>query len=367
MSSCHPGGPEWVNVQREEVEEMKCAFFVLVLLVLLVPGIVLARSSPCNSAGDPYLRYGWVCGDVGPCNCNIAGWNPPGTGDPCAAAHYYANGFDTVDAYAGQQLVMHVFPMNHILDQFDTFCVRVFGPPAGWTLSGIPPLGTPIELPGGYGWWQTIYINVACDAVVGSYNMVIVQENNYPSVGGPCLDCPDKEVPNFRACTTVDRCTRVMYREDTLFVHIIAAPPAIAILQDTLQMVERGQTQAYIEFEICNQDECAPLTRHDYNIRSRGHIGPAINTTSFVNISGGECRDVYGIIDAGTAPACTYDTLTIIAWAGSPAVYDTCVQRLHVITPVSVPLFTAPVAAILVLALILAATVFMRRRAVSGA
>ena len=345
---------------------MKYALFVLVLLVLLVPGIVLAQPPGCSWAGDPYLRYGWVCGDAGPCNCNIPGWNPPSTGAPCAAGHYYPNGFDTVDAYAGLQLAMDVAPANHILDQVDTFCIRIFGYPAGWTFSGNPALGAPVELPGGYMWWQTIYINVPCNVVVGSYNRVIVQQN-YLALDLTCNDCGDNQIPNRRPCTSVDRCTNVMYREDTLFVHIIATPPALVILQDTLSFVGRGQTQAYIEFEICNQDECAPLTRHDYNIKSRGHIGPAINTTSFVNILGGECREVYGILDAGTAPACTYDTLTIIAWAGSPAVYDTCVQRVHVVVSCCVPLFTAPVVAILVLALILAATVFMRRRAVSGA
>jgi hypothetical protein len=261
---------------------------------------------------------------------------------------------------------MDVGPANHISDQTDTFCVRIFGYPAGWTFSGNPALGTPVELAGGYMYWQTIFINVPCNAVVGTYNRVIVQQN-YLALDLTCNDCGDNQIPNRRSCTSLDRCTNVMYREDTLLVHIVAAPPAIAILQDTLQIVERGQTQAYIEFDICNQDECAPLARHDYNIKSRGHVGAAINTTSFVNIPGGECKEVYGIIDAGTAPLCTYDTLTIIAWAGSPAVYDTCVQRLHVITPVSVPLFTAPVVAILVLALILVAVIFMRRRAVSRA
>jgi hypothetical protein len=342
---------------------MKYALFVLVLLVLLVPGIAFAQPPPgCSWAGDPYIRYGWVCGDAGPCNCNIPGWNPPGTGAPCAAGHYYANGFDTVDAYAGLQLTMDVAPANHILDQVDTFCIRIFGYPAGWTFSGNPALGTPVELPGGYMWWQTIYINVPCNVVVGSYNRVIVQQN-YLALDLACKDCGDNQIPNRRPCTSVDRCTNVMYREDTLFVHIIATPPAIAILQDTLSFVERGQTQAYIEFQICNQDECAPLTTHYYHISSKGHIGYPLYMNGSVDVPGGECKDVYGIVNAGLAPACTYDTLTMIAWAGSPEVYDTCVQVLHVITaPVSVPVFTAPVVAMLVLTLILAAAVFMRRR-----
>ena len=339
---------------------------VFLVLILLMPGMALAQPPGCSQEGDPYLRYGWVCGDIGPCACNIAGWNPPGTGAPCNAARYYLNGFDTVNAYAGLQLTMRVFPMNHSLDQPDTFCVRMFGYPAGWTFSGDPALGAPMIVPGGYGWYQDININVPCNAVVGSYNRVIVQENYYSSGTGSCMDCGDKEVPNFRVCTSVDRCTRVMFREDTLYVHIVAAPPALAIFQDTLQIVERGQTQAYIPFQICNQDECAPLTTHHYLITSKGHVGYALYQFGSVDIPGGECRDVYGIVNAGLAPVCTYDTLTIVAWAGSPEVYDTCVQVIHVIMPVAVPLFTAPVMTILALVLTLAAAVFMRRRAVTG-
>jgi hypothetical protein len=335
------------------------------LVILLVPAAVLGA---CSQEGDPYLRYGWVCGDQGTCVCNIPGWNPPASGTYCLPpGRYYPNGFDTVDAYAGFQLAMDVFPANHMLDLEDTFCVRVFGYPAGWTFSGNPPLGTPMILPPGYGWWQTTYINVPCNAVLGSYNQVIIQENYYPTSGAACIDCGDNEVPDFRGCSSADPCTRVMYREDTLFVHIVEPPPAIGILQDTLQAVERGQTAAYIRFEICNQDECAPLTTHYYHISSMGHIGPPLYQNGSVNIPGGECRRVYGIVNAGVAPACTYDTLTITVYAGSPAVYDTCVQILHVVTPVGAPLFTAPVAVLLILGLILAAAFFMRKRAVSRA
>jgi hypothetical protein len=341
---------------------MSKLFIVLALLLLLVPGIVLAA---CSLQGDVALRYGWVCGDYGPCACNIPGWNPPGTGGLCAPGQYYPNGYDTVDAYAGLQLAMDIMVANYGPGA-DTMCARIYGYPVGWTFTGNPAFGSGVILNVGYGFWQTTYINVPCNAVLGSYNRVIFQANNM-ATDGTCADCGDLQDPDFRSCTSGDPCTRVMYRADTLFVHIVAAPPALAVLQDTLTVVEHGQTQAYIPFQICNQDECAGLVRHDYNIKSKGHIGTAINTTSFVNIPGGECRDVYGILNAGTAAVCTYDTLTIIVWTGSPAVYDTCVQRVHVIAPLSVPLFTAPVVTILVLALILAAAVFMRRRAVSRA
>jgi hypothetical protein len=60
--------------------------------------------------------------------------------------------------------------------------------------------------------------------------------------------------------------------------------------------------------------------------------------------------------------------LTIIAWdAATGTVYDTCVQVVHVVEPVPVPLFTTPVVTILVLAMILAAAVIMKRTAISKA
>ncbi|MCU0639576.1 MAG: hypothetical protein MUF59_06885, partial [Candidatus Krumholzibacteria bacterium] len=95
----------------------------------------------------------------------------------------------------------------------------------------------------------------------------------------------------------------------------------------------------------------------------------ALNTTGTVTgVLGGLCADVYGIVDAGDANVCDYDTLTIIAWdAATGTVYDTCVQVVHVVEPVPVPLFTTPVVTILVLAMILAAAVIMKRTAISKA
>ena len=55
----------------------------------------------------------------------------------------------------------------------------------------------------------------------------------------------------------------------------------------------------------------------------------------------------------------------IIAWAGDT--YDTCVQLIHIVDPVPVPLFSAPVVTILVLAMLLTAAVLMRRRAANKA
>ena len=156
------------------------------------------------------------------------------------------------------------------------------------------------------------------------------------------------------------------YSSDTLYITVVAAPPALGVFQDTLTLVERGQTAAYVPFSICNQDPCSPPLTHYYTITSTGNIPYTIPGSS-VDVAGAECEDVFAVLNAGAATACTYDELTIIVWVGDPAVYDTCVQRVHVVEPQPVPLFTVPVVTMLVLALILAAAVFMRRRAAARA
>ncbi|MCU0639683.1 MAG: hypothetical protein MUF59_07430, partial [Candidatus Krumholzibacteria bacterium] len=95
----------------------------------------------------------------------------------------------------------------------------------------------------------------------------------------------------------------------------------------------------------------------------------ALNTTGTVTgVLGGLCADVYGIVDAGDANVCDYDTLTIIAWdAATGTVYDTCVQVVHVVEPVPVPLFSLPAVIALVAAMVLAAAVIMRKRLAGNA
>ena len=110
---------------------MKKSLIVLALFVLLVPGFVYAQ---CQLDGNVAIRYGWVCGDYGPCACNIPGWNPPGTGAPCTTAHYYANGYDTVDAYAGLQLAMDIMVANYG-PAAETLCTRIYGYPVGCLIS----------------------------------------------------------------------------------------------------------------------------------------------------------------------------------------------------------------------------------------
>jgi hypothetical protein len=141
-------------------------------------------------------------------------------------------------------------------------------------------------------------------------------------------------------------------------------PPAI--LQDSLTLVSRGQSQAYVPFSICNTNDCSPPQTFGYRITSKGHVGAPVDLTGTIAASSGECKNVYAIMNGSSASTCDWDTLTIIAWlAGGEVLYDTCVQIIHIVEPEPVPVLTAPLTSILILAIILAAIVFMRRRAMS--
>ncbi len=329
---------------------MKKIFAVLALTLLLMPGIVLAQApAGCSWEGNPALRYGWGQYDGIP-------FNQPGP--------------DYATVFAGATLDYTLAPYNATpyyaaacnLD--DTLCFHLYET-AGWTIVCDPPVGTPEILPaGGYIWWQNILITAPCDASVGDKDTLIAKVA-YTNIAGVCApECGDCHDPDVRPATGIP-----YYNADTLYIEVVASPPALGVFQDTLTLVDRGQTQAYIPLSLCNQDDCAPPTLYSYNITNVGVAGriPVINQSGSVTVDGGACRDVYGIIDAGIALACDYDTLTIIVWTPAPVAYDTCVQVIHVIEPIPVPLFTVPVVTILVLALILAAAVFMRRRAVSRA
>jgi len=153
----------------------------------------------------------------------------------------------------------------------------------------------------------------------------------------------------------------------TGYVEIGPLSATIVILADSLTFVERGQMSAYITFSICNGSYFAPATNFSYLITSTGVVGPPINQSGSVLVTGGDCEDVYGIIDAGSANIGDYDELTIIAWdTETGTMYDTCVQIIQVIEPKYPSVLTAPVVTILVLAMILAAAMIMKRRAASG-
>jgi len=332
---------------------MKKIFAVLAFALLLMPGIVSAQPglapAGCSWEGDPCLRYGFGQYDGIP-------FNQPGP--------------DYATVYAGATLDYTLAPYNATpyntvgCTALDTLCAHIWDS-KGWTMVLDPPNDTPEELPaGGYIWYQNILITAPCDATVGEVDTLIAK-CAYTNIAGVCApECGDCQDPNIRPATGVK-----YYNADTLIITVVASPPALGVFQDTLTLVDRGQTQAYIPFTLCNQDDCAPPTLYSYAITNVGVAGriPVINQSGSVTVDGGACKDVYGIIDAGIALECDYDTLTIIVWTPAPVVYDTCVQVIHVIEPEPVPLFTVPVVTILVLALILAAAVFMRRRAVSRA
>jgi len=309
---------------------------------------IRARITPrpttgCSMEGDPALRYGFGYLDGLP-------YNQPG--------------LDYAEIYAGQTLTYELGPYNAsttwlplgVCDAVDTLCFTAISK-SGWTVSGDPPLGEPVILGPGYIWYNFVSITAPCSVTPCDYDTLIAYcayVDGFLLCRPDCGDCADNIRPGDGL---------YYYNADTLIIHVIESPPALGVLQDTLSYVERGQTAAYVPFAVCNQDECAPPTTYGYNIKSRGHIGEAINATATIAVAGGECGDVYGIINAGSSIACTYDTLTIIVWTtAAPIIYDTCVQVIHVIEPTPVPLMSPLVIAILVLALILIASIFLRRR-----
>lgn len=327
---------------------MKKFYAILAAVLLLMPAVALAQPPGCSWEGDPSFRYGWNYLDGLP---------------------YHQPGVDAATIYAGQTIVRTLGPYNSAASWLptgickaatgDTICFHAVSS-TGWTIVGDPPLGEGEIMPGpGYLWYQDVYITAPCAVTLGQTDTVVAicTYTNTSGVCDPtCGDCAD---PNTRPADGL-----FYYSKDTLVITVVAAPPALGVFQDTLTLVERGQTQAYVPFSICNQDECDPGTVFNYSITSKGHIPMTIPGSS-TNVIGGDCNDVYAVLNAGTASACTYDTLTIIVWVG--ATYDTCVQVVHVVEPEPVPLFTVPVVTILVLALILAAAVFMRRRAAARA
>jgi hypothetical protein len=243
----------------------------------------------------------------------------------------------------------------------DTFCMTYYDL-LGWTITGDDPDGACFEQAGATYHWSQVCIQVPCEAIIGQTN-TLTAIMSFCDVAGVCQpDSGDCEDPNWYSGNPYYSTT------STTFL-VVDSPPALYILQDTLYFVEQGATAAYIPFDICNGDPCAPATDYGYVITSLGLIGTAINTGgTALGVVGGTCETVYGIIDAGLSDVCDYDTLTIIAWDDETGtVYDTCVQVVHIVEPVPVPLFTTPVVTILVLAMILAAAVIMKRTAISRA
>jgi hypothetical protein len=317
---------------------------IFAFALLLMPAVAFAQPPGCTWEGDPAMRYGFGQFDNLP-------YNQPGN--------------DFANVYPGSTLTYTIAPYNAAVSWLpagckavDTLCFHAASL-RGWTITCDPPMDDLYILGSGYIWYQDVSITAPCDASPGDKDTLIARVA-YANTAGVCApECGDCADPNTRPADG-----KFYYSADTLIVTVIAAPAAVTVLQDTLTMVERGQSKAYVPFSVCNPDNCAPPTAFNYNITSRGHVGSAINTTGTVEVDGGACKDIYGVINAGTAYSCTYDTLTIIVWsADEPVAYDTCVQVVHVVEACPCPVLTPAVAAILVLALVLAAAVFMRRRA----
>jgi len=229
------------------------------------------------------------------------------------------------DIFPGQELTYDFAICMYSTDEAleDTICLHVVGPPDGYDLSGDINEGSIAILTSGCWGYTDIECDLACMDV---------------TVGRPDID--------------------------TLILHVVPPPPALVILQDTLSFVEQGVTAAYVPFAVCNSDPCTPGD-YEWLITSIGYVGGPISQGGAQTIAGGDCYTVYGIIDASASGVCEYDTLTIVAWRGD--LYDTCVQAIHIVEPIEVPLFTTPVVTILILAMILAAAVFLRRRSMDGA
>ncbi|UCF05496.1 MAG: hypothetical protein JSV33_00220, partial [bacterium] len=198
----------------------------------------------------------------------------------------------------------------------DTFCCDVVLETAGWTVTGDPPLGDCHIVDPGYLWWQDINVTAPCEVEPCDYDTIIVGMFFCDTLGVCAPSCGDCEDPNWYGGNPY-------YQKDTLIIHVIEAPPALYILQDSIYYVDQGQTAAYIPFSICNGDPCADPQDYGYCISNKGWVGgPIVQCDTVEGVPGGECKDVYGIIDAGFADICDYDTLTIIAWSVAlPVIY----------------------------------------------
>lgn len=311
--------------------------FALLFALLLIPGIIYAQPC-CTYEGDP--------------------------------AFYVDFGEDTHDMIAGETYCWTVGPCNFgfvsaICADTDTFCMHAWDT-QGWVVTADPPLGSCFILDPGYLWWNDVCLTAPCDVEPCDYDTLYIQMFCCDELIECRTDCPETcEDPNWYGGDPY-------YSTDQVIVHIVPSPPALYIEQDSVYYVEQGQTAAYVPFTICNGDACADPTAYGYVVSCTPLVGalctgfPQAGTTP--PILGGECDDIYAIVDAGTANVGDIASLEIVAWDDlTGTVYDTCVQLVEVVTPVPVPLFTTPVVTVLVLAMILAAAVIMRRRAASRA
>ncbi len=247
-------------------------------------------------------------------------------GDP---AFYVDFGEDTHDVVAGLTYTWTLGPTNFgfvsgTCTETDTFCLHVHDT-AGWTIVGDPSLGECQILDPGYLWWNEVTVTVPCEVVVCDYDTVIAVMAFCDDMLLCRPDAGDCEDPNIYD-------DNLYYSIDTVILHVVETPPSLYILQDSLYYVEKGQSAAHIPFSVCNGDPCVGTVSYSYEISSTGHIGGGFPQGDTIDVDGGECEDVYGIVDASAGNVCDFDTLTIIAWDTETATaYDTCVQIVHLI------------------------------------
>jgi hypothetical protein len=315
---------------------------------------------PCTaSPGD----YDTIAAFIHYCNfsgvCDSTCVEDPPCSDP------NVNPYSYIDMYSSETLVVHailppeylyilqdtLFPVNIGDDAAEVYFQICSGDPCDtiwvvdYAITSLGLVGPPVAKV------DTVH--------VGPYSC----EEVYATVDASLADVCDR-----------DTLTIIAYYADSGYydtcVSVIHVVEPLYIVQDSIFDVEQGQTIAYVPFSICNGNPYAGAKDFGYHITSPGSGSniPAIDQSGTVTgISGGECDYAYGIIDAGTAIVCEMATLTIVAWDIELGFYDTCVQIAHVVEPTEVPLFTTPVVTILVLAMILAAAVIMRKRATSKA
>jgi hypothetical protein len=358
MSSTSCGKKAQLKKCLVEGVSMSRSLSLVAVILLLVAARVMAQPPGCRWEGDPVMRFGW--------GATWAGWQgyvPP-------SGYYHQPGNDTIIAVAGDWLDFKLGPGNAATswtrpgcNDSDTLCFEIQTEP-GWAIFCDPSPGTPVIVAPGYLWTQKVTLHPPCSDI-GKCSRIIATctyVNSANACDPTCGDCVDPDVSPATG--------HAYFSKDTLWVWVFPPdipPPDIFQGDSTFVEVERGQPQACIPFDLCNGSLCF-FTSVSYHIWSMGHVGAAINISGSLELSPLQCKEIYGIIDASTSSVCTYDTLHVEAWiTDNPLARTSCKAVIHVIEPRAVPIFTVPVVTILVFALILAAAVFMRRRAVSKA
>jgi len=245
-------------------------------------------------------------------------------------------------------------------DQADTFCVHV-ADTRGWTLTGDPPLGDCVRLDVGYLWYQNISITAPCSAVPGDRDTIIavIAYCGEEVCDTGCLDLPGCEDPNVWNGTPY-------YSADTLIIEVVPSPPRVLILCDTLALAAFGQSANHIPFSICNGDPCGSSETYDYEFGDEGWIpwNDAYPRTGSVTVAGGECAEVYAVLDASLSEVCDFDSITLIAWdRDTGASRDTGITLVHVIPVMPVPLFSPSLVPILAAAVLATGAFFLARTA----